>query len=79
MVKPMAEPKRKESDHPRSAGQVRETVVALKGTPEWKVWLDSFSGHYIKAGAGGHDRAVAGPVRGAAQVPGATETVMSRS
>jgi len=45
MVKPMAEPKRKESDRPGSAGQVRETVVALKGTPEWKVWLDNFSGH----------------------------------
>jgi hypothetical protein len=45
MVKPVAEPKRKESDRPRRGGLVRETVVALKGTPEWKVWLDNFSGH----------------------------------
>lgn len=45
MVESMAEPKRKESGRPKGAGPVRETVVALKGTPEWKVWLDKFSGH----------------------------------
>ena len=24
---------------------VRETVVALKGSPEWKTWLDGFAYH----------------------------------
>jgi hypothetical protein len=26
-------------------GPPRETVVALKGSPEWKAWLDGFAGH----------------------------------
>jgi len=26
-------------------GPARETVVALKGSPEWKTWLDGFAGH----------------------------------
>ena len=45
MVEPMVEPKRNRPGRPKGAGPVRETVVALKGLPEWKTWLDSFSGH----------------------------------
>jgi hypothetical protein len=26
-------------------GPPRETVVTLKGSPEWKAWLDGFAGH----------------------------------
>jgi hypothetical protein len=30
---------------PKRIGPARETVVALKGSPEWKTWLDGFAGH----------------------------------
>ncbi len=45
MVEPMVKPKRKSSGRPKGAEPVRGTVVALKGSLEWKAWLDSFSGH----------------------------------
>jgi hypothetical protein len=41
----MSEAKRKGPGRPKGPGPVRETVVALKGTREWKSWLDGFSGH----------------------------------
>jgi hypothetical protein len=45
VVEPMAEPERRRPGRPRCAGPPRETVVALKGSPEWKAWLDGFAGH----------------------------------
>lgn len=30
---------------PRNSGPTRETVVALKGTADWKAWLDDFADH----------------------------------
>ena len=45
MAEPMIEPKRRKPGRPKGLGPVRETVVALKGSPEWKEWLDCFSGH----------------------------------
>jgi hypothetical protein len=41
----MAEPKGRKPGRPRGAVPARETVVALKGSPEWKAWLDGFSSH----------------------------------
>jgi hypothetical protein len=41
----MAKPKRKRPGRPKHAGPRRETVVALKGSTEWKSWLDGFSLH----------------------------------
>jgi hypothetical protein len=41
----MEEPERRRPGRPRRAGPARETVVALKGSPEWKAWLDGFAGH----------------------------------
>jgi hypothetical protein len=45
MVELMATPERRRPGRPKGVGPARDTVVALKGTQEWKVWLDSFSGH----------------------------------
>jgi hypothetical protein len=45
MVKRMVEPKRKMPGRPKGPRPVRETVVALKGSPEWKAWLDRFAYH----------------------------------
>ena len=45
MVKRMEELKRRKPGRPKGPGPVRETVVALKGSPEWKTWLDGFSVH----------------------------------
>lgn len=36
---------RRKPGRPRGVGPVRETVVALKGSQEWKSWLDGFAGH----------------------------------
>jgi hypothetical protein len=44
MVKRMVEPK-KTPGRPKGPRPVRETVVALKGSPEWKTWLDRFAYH----------------------------------
>jgi hypothetical protein len=41
----MVEPERRKPGRPRRVGPARETVVALKGSTEWKEWLDEFSGH----------------------------------
>lgn len=41
----MGELNRRRPGRPRRVGPPRETVVALKGSPEWKAWLDSFAGH----------------------------------
>ena len=41
----MAEPERRRPGRPKRTGPARETVVALKGSQEWKLWLDEFSGH----------------------------------
>jgi hypothetical protein len=45
VVNPMVKPKREEPGPPRRSGPIRETVVALKGSTEWKEWLDGFSIH----------------------------------
>ena len=45
MVNRMVESNPRRSGRPKGRGPVRETVVALKGTREWKAWLDEFSGH----------------------------------
>ena len=41
----MAGEERRKPGRPRRAGPARETVVALKGSPEWKAWLDGFADH----------------------------------
>ncbi len=41
----MAEPKGRRPGRPRLGGPTRDTVVTLKGLPEWKSWLDGFSLH----------------------------------
>ena len=45
VVDAMGEPERRGPGRPRRVGPARETVVALKGSPEWKTWLDAFAGH----------------------------------
>jgi hypothetical protein len=45
MVDSMEQPIRRKPGRPKGNGPVRETVVALKGCREWKLWLDHFSGH----------------------------------
>ena len=45
MVRRMVEPKRRKPGRPKGPSPVRETVVTLKGSPEWKSWLDAFSYH----------------------------------
>ena len=41
----MAETNRKRPGRPKRSGPPLETVVAMKGSPEWKAWLDGFAGH----------------------------------
>ncbi len=41
----MTDPGRRRPGRPRREGPARETVVALKGSPEWKAWLDGFAIH----------------------------------
>ncbi len=41
----MEDPGRRKPGRPRRTGPARETVVALKGSPEWKDWLDRFAEH----------------------------------
>jgi hypothetical protein len=41
----MAIPGRRKRGRPKGDGPARETVVALKGAPEWKAWLDEFAAH----------------------------------
>jgi hypothetical protein len=45
MVNRMVESKGRKPGRPKGLRPVRDTVVALKGSPEWKLWLDLFSGH----------------------------------
>jgi hypothetical protein len=45
MGEPMDEPTRRKPGRPKRAGPARVTVVALKGSREWKAWLDRFAGH----------------------------------
>lgn len=37
------EPKRGKTGRPKAVAPVRMTVVALKGTADWKQWLDGFA------------------------------------
>jgi hypothetical protein len=37
--------KRRKPGRPKRVGPARETVVALKGSAEWKSWLDAFADH----------------------------------
>lgn len=41
----MVTPKRRKPGRPKGEGPARETVVALKGSPAWKGWLDEFAAH----------------------------------
>jgi hypothetical protein len=41
----MADLERRRPGRPKGKGPARETVVALKGSLEWKAWLDGFAGH----------------------------------
>jgi hypothetical protein len=41
----MTERERRGPGRPRRVGPARETVVALKGSLEWKAWLDGFADH----------------------------------
>ncbi len=41
----MAELKRRKPGRPKRDGPARETVVALKGSRDWKAWLDRFANH----------------------------------
>jgi hypothetical protein len=41
----MADLERRRPGRPRRPGPARGTVVALKGSPEWKAWLDGFASH----------------------------------
>ena len=45
MVGMMAKPERRKLGRPRRAAPRRETVLAIKGSTEWKSWLDEFSLH----------------------------------
>jgi hypothetical protein len=45
MVGMMAKPKRRRPGRPKREAPRRETVVAIKGSTEWKSWLDEFSLH----------------------------------
>src|SRR5258705_13241134 len=45
MVERMVEPGPRKPGRPKGLTPVRETVVALKGSAEWKSWLDGFSYH----------------------------------
>jgi hypothetical protein len=41
----MADMERRKPGRPRRVGPARGTVVAMKGSPAWKAWLDGFAGH----------------------------------
>ena len=41
----MADQDRRKPGRPKREGPARETVVALKGSAEWKAWLDDFADH----------------------------------
>jgi hypothetical protein len=41
----MADLERRKPGRPKRAGPMRGTVVAMRGSPEWKAWLDGFAGH----------------------------------
>ena len=41
----MMQPKLRKPGRPKGKRPVRESVVSLKGSPEWKSWLDGFSLH----------------------------------
>lgn len=45
VVQLMAESERRRPGRPKREGPPRETVVALKGSREWKAWLDKFANH----------------------------------
>jgi hypothetical protein len=45
MVGMMEKPRRRRPGRPKLAEPRRETVVAIKGSTEWKSWLDGFSSH----------------------------------
>jgi hypothetical protein len=45
VVESMAEPEQRRPGRPKGDGPERATVVALKGTREWKMWLDRFATH----------------------------------
>lgn len=54
----MPPPKKRKPGRPK-AGLRRETVLGLKGTPEWKTWLEEFAGHCRLSMADTIDQALA--------------------
>ena len=53
----MPEKKQRKPGRPKAGGP-KGNVVALKGTPEWKAWLDAFADHCRLTLAGVIDLAV---------------------
>ena len=45
MVAIMPEKKPRKPGRPKGGAPARATVISLKGTPEWKEWLDGFADH----------------------------------
>lgn len=41
----MADLERRRPGRPKQAGPVRATVIAMRGSIEWKAWLDIFADH----------------------------------
>ena len=41
----MVDSKRRRPGRPKRVGPSRDTVVAMKGSTEWKAWLDGFADH----------------------------------
>jgi hypothetical protein len=41
----MVNTNRRKPRRPKGAKSARRTVIALKGSPAWKEWLDGFSNH----------------------------------
>ncbi|SIO57371.1 hypothetical protein SAMN05444166_5390 [Singulisphaera sp. GP187] len=41
----MVESNSRKPGRPKRTGPARQTVVALRGSPEWKLWLDGFADH----------------------------------
>jgi hypothetical protein len=41
----MVEPQKRSPGRPKGQGRISKTAVAIKGSQEWKEWLDEFAGH----------------------------------
>lgn len=45
VMETMSKTERRKPGRPKRVVPPRQTVVALRGSPEWKAWLDGFAGH----------------------------------